>query len=96
MVLDDDLEGVGRVVDVFGPVSRPHLAVTPDDGVHLPSLIDRRCTRDSGVGHRLVFRFGSVFGTLSLCRGTTYHSVEPIGMQWRRAVDCPSENEGSR
>jgi|AntDeeMetagen134_2_1112570.scaffolds.fasta_scaffold00216_2 RNA-binding protein len=39
MVLDDDLEGVGRVVDVFGPVSRPYLAVTPDDGVHLPSLI---------------------------------------------------------
>lgn len=39
MVLDDDLEGVGRVVDVFGPVSRPYLAVTPDDGVHLPSLV---------------------------------------------------------
>ncbi|QCS42762.1 H/ACA ribonucleoprotein complex subunit GAR1 [Natrinema versiforme] len=39
MVLDDDLEDVGRVVDVFGPVSRPYLAVTPDDGVHLPSLV---------------------------------------------------------
>ncbi|WP_222919020.1 Gar1/Naf1 family protein [Natrinema sp. SYSU A 869] len=39
MVIDDDLETVGRVVDVFGPVSRPYLAVTPDDGVHLPSLV---------------------------------------------------------
>ncbi|SEQ23575.1 H/ACA ribonucleoprotein complex subunit GAR1 [Natrinema salaciae] len=39
MVLDDSLEEVGRVVDVFGPVSRPYLAVTPDDDVHLPSLV---------------------------------------------------------
>lgn len=39
MVLDDSLEGVGRVVDVFGPVDRPYLAVTPDDDVHLPSLV---------------------------------------------------------
>ncbi|ELY82176.1 H/ACA ribonucleoprotein complex subunit GAR1 [Natrinema pallidum] len=39
MVINDDLETVGRVVDVFGPVSRPYLAVTPDDGVHLPSLV---------------------------------------------------------
>ena len=38
-VLDDDLESVGRVVDVFGPVDRPYLAVTPDDDVHLPSLV---------------------------------------------------------
>ncbi|TMT86288.1 H/ACA RNA-protein complex component Gar1 [Haloterrigena sp. H1] len=38
-VLDDSLEEVGRVVDVFGPVSRPYLAVTPDDDVHLPSLV---------------------------------------------------------
>ncbi|MFA9504548.1 H/ACA ribonucleoprotein complex subunit GAR1 [Natrinema sp. H-ect1] len=38
-VLDDDLEAIGRVVDVFGPVSRPYLAVTPDDGVHLPALV---------------------------------------------------------
>lgn len=28
-VLDEDLDGVGRVVDVFGPVSRPYVAVTP-------------------------------------------------------------------
>lgn len=39
MVLDDSLEEVGRVVDVFGPVDRPYLAVTPDSGVHLPSLV---------------------------------------------------------
>ncbi|ELZ16706.1 H/ACA RNA-protein complex component Gar1 [Haloterrigena salina JCM 13891] len=38
-VLDDNLESVGRVVDVFGPVGRPYLAVTPDDDVHLPSLV---------------------------------------------------------
>ncbi|RQG89787.1 H/ACA RNA-protein complex component Gar1 [Natrarchaeobius halalkaliphilus] len=39
VVIDDSLEKVGRVVDVFGPVDRPYLAVTPDDGVHLPSLV---------------------------------------------------------
>ncbi|ARS91588.1 H/ACA ribonucleoprotein complex subunit GAR1 [Natrarchaeobaculum aegyptiacum] len=38
MVLDDSLEEVGRVVDVFGPVDQPYLAVTPED-VHLPSLV---------------------------------------------------------
>ena len=37
-VLDDSLEEVGRVVDVFGPVDQPYLAVTPYD-VHLPSLV---------------------------------------------------------
>ncbi|SFS57202.1 H/ACA ribonucleoprotein complex subunit GAR1 [Halostagnicola kamekurae] len=39
MVLDDSLSEVGRVVDVFGPVDRPYYAVTPDDGVHQPSLV---------------------------------------------------------
>lgn len=38
VVLDDSLDEVGRVVDVFGPVVRPYLAVTPSD-VHLPSLV---------------------------------------------------------
>ena len=38
-VVDENLDGVGRVVDVFGPVARPYLAVTPDDGVHLPLLV---------------------------------------------------------
>ncbi|MEF8976490.1 MAG: Gar1/Naf1 family protein [Halapricum sp.] len=38
-VLDESLEDVGRVVDVFGPVNSPFLAVTPDDGVRLPTLL---------------------------------------------------------
>ncbi|WP_255170872.1 H/ACA ribonucleoprotein complex subunit GAR1 [Natrononativus amylolyticus] len=39
MVLNDSLETVGRVVDVFGPVERPYLAVTPEDSVHTPALV---------------------------------------------------------
>jgi RNA-binding protein len=39
MVVDENLDAVGRVVDVFGPVQRPYLAVTPDDGVALPMLV---------------------------------------------------------
>ncbi|OVE86347.1 H/ACA ribonucleoprotein complex subunit GAR1 [Natronolimnobius baerhuensis] len=39
IVLDDSLEEVGRVVDVFGPVSQPYLAVTPDNDVHVPALV---------------------------------------------------------
>ncbi|OIB58003.1 H/ACA ribonucleoprotein complex subunit GAR1 [Natrialba sp. SSL1] len=39
IVLDDSLDEVGRVVDVFGPVDQPYLAVTPDAGVHLPGLV---------------------------------------------------------
>ena len=38
-VVDQNLDSVGRVVDVFGPVERPYLSVTPDRGVHLPSLV---------------------------------------------------------
>lgn len=41
-VIDDSLDTVGRVVDVFGPVDDPYVAVTPDDGVHLPGLVGRR------------------------------------------------------
>jgi RNA-binding protein len=41
-VVDESLTEVGRVVDVFGPVSRPFVAVTPGDGVSLPTLIGRR------------------------------------------------------
>jgi len=29
-VVDEDLDEVGRVVDVFGPVSSPYVAVSPD------------------------------------------------------------------
>ncbi|RDZ65140.1 H/ACA RNA-protein complex component Gar1 [Haloferax sp. Atlit-12N] len=32
MVLDESLSTVGRIVDVFGPVDRPYVAVTADDG----------------------------------------------------------------
>ncbi len=39
IVLSESLEDVGRVVDVFGPVDRPYLAVTPETGVHPPSLV---------------------------------------------------------
>jgi RNA-binding protein len=38
-VIDENLDPVGRVVDVFGPVERPYAAVTPDDGVRLPPLL---------------------------------------------------------
>ena len=38
-VVDENLDDLGRVVDVFGPVERPYLAVSPDDDVHLPALI---------------------------------------------------------
>ena len=37
--VDESLSTVGRVVDVFGPVSRPYVAVTPADGVDLLSLL---------------------------------------------------------
>lgn len=39
MVVDDGLRTVGRVVDVFGPVSRPYVAVSPDETTELPTLV---------------------------------------------------------
>lgn len=41
-VVDERLEVVGRVVDVFGPVERPYLAVTPKGSVSLPSLLGQK------------------------------------------------------
>jgi RNA-binding protein len=38
-VIDEGLAEVGRIVDVFGPVERPYLAVSPVDGVRLASLV---------------------------------------------------------
>ncbi|WP_158853347.1 H/ACA ribonucleoprotein complex subunit GAR1 [Halorhabdus sp. CUG00001] len=38
-VIDESLETVGRVVDVFGPVEQPYLAVTIGDSVHPPTLV---------------------------------------------------------
>lgn len=37
-VVDEQLDDVGQVVDVFGPVDRPYLAVTPD-GMPSPSVV---------------------------------------------------------
>jgi RNA-binding protein len=39
MVVDEGLETVGRVVDVFGPVSRPYVAVSPDEETQLATLV---------------------------------------------------------
>ncbi len=41
-VVDSDLRTVGRVVDVFGPIERPYVAVSPDDGVTLPALLGEK------------------------------------------------------
>lgn len=38
-VVDDSLDDVGRVVDIFGPVDDPYIAVTPEKRVHLPGLV---------------------------------------------------------
>ncbi|WP_318570335.1 Gar1/Naf1 family protein [Salinigranum marinum] len=38
-VLDDSLSTVGRIVDVFGPVDRPYVAVSPASGVTPASLV---------------------------------------------------------
>lgn len=38
-VLDDALNPVGRVVDVFGPVDRPYAAVSPGHGTQVGSLL---------------------------------------------------------
>lgn len=38
-VVDESLEAVGTVVDVFGPIDRPYLAVAPGDERHLPALV---------------------------------------------------------
>lgn len=39
MAVDEGLTTVGRVVDVFGPVSKPYVAVSPDDETSLPTLV---------------------------------------------------------
>ena len=41
-VVDDSLSTVGRVVDVFGPVSRPYVAVSPTDRDAVASLVGRK------------------------------------------------------
>ncbi len=38
-VVDESLEDIGTVVDVFGPVERPYVAVSPGTEIHLPGLV---------------------------------------------------------
>jgi RNA-binding protein len=38
-VIDENLDTVGRVVDVFGPVDQPYVAVSPAADVQLPLLL---------------------------------------------------------
>jgi len=38
-VVDESLSPVGRVVDVFGPVDRPYLAISPGEGVRPADLL---------------------------------------------------------
>lgn len=38
-VVDERLAPAGRVVDVFGPVERPYLVVSPAGGIELASLL---------------------------------------------------------
>ena len=40
--VDEQLASVGRVVDVFGPVARPYVAVSPDEGIALPTLLGKK------------------------------------------------------
>jgi RNA-binding protein len=42
MVIDESLETIGRVVDVFGPVETPYVAVTTDDDVNLATLLGEK------------------------------------------------------
>ncbi|SDM15045.1 RNA-binding protein [Halogranum gelatinilyticum] len=41
-VVDESLSRVGRVVDVFGPVSQPYVAVATDSGVLLTDLLGQK------------------------------------------------------
>lgn len=41
-VVDQSLEEIGRVVDVFGPVDRPYAAISPEDEVSLPDLLGEK------------------------------------------------------
>ena len=41
MAIDESLETIGRVVDVFGPTAAPYLAVTPDDSVSATTFLQK-------------------------------------------------------
>lgn len=38
-LIDAELTAVGTLVDVFGPVEQPYIAVSPNDTVHPPSVL---------------------------------------------------------
>jgi len=38
-LMNDELDTVGAVVDVFGPVDAPYIAVSTGTNVHLPTLV---------------------------------------------------------
>jgi len=38
-LVDSELQTVGSVVDVFGPVETPYMALSPASSVHLPALL---------------------------------------------------------
>jgi len=42
MVVDENLDDVGRIVDVFGPVGRPYVAVSADDDVDPALLLGKK------------------------------------------------------
>ncbi|MBS3760801.1 H/ACA ribonucleoprotein complex subunit GAR1 [Halodesulfurarchaeum sp.] len=39
--IDENLDTVGRVVDVFGPTSKPYLAVTPSEAISPAGLVQK-------------------------------------------------------
>jgi RNA-binding protein len=41
-VVDESLADVGRAVDVFGPVERPYVAISPADDVEPPALLGEK------------------------------------------------------
>ena len=41
-VVDESLNSVGRIVDVFGPVSQPYVAVSPNDQSRLAALVGQK------------------------------------------------------
>ena len=41
-VVDEELVRIGRIVDVFGPIERPYLAVSPNADIQIPRLLGTR------------------------------------------------------
>lgn len=39
LVIDESLSTVGRIVDVFGPVGTPYVAITPTESATLTDLV---------------------------------------------------------